>query len=111
MENILLGGILAFIITFYAIPIIMYIADQKNLYDVPDERKVHSHPISSLGGIGIFAGLILGLLISANTSAVSNTFQYVIAALLIVFFLGIKDDVLILTPMKKFLGQLMIAGL
>ena len=111
MENILLGGIFSFIITFYAIPIIMYIADQKNMYDMPDERKLHSHPISSLGGVGIFSGLILGLLIAANTSGVSSSFQYIIAALLIVFFLGVKDDVLILTPMKKFLGQLIIAGL
>ncbi len=111
MANILLGGMLSFILAFYAIPIIMYIAEKKELFDVPDERKIHSNPISSLGGVGIFAGLILGVLIAANTASVTTTFQYIIASLLIVFFVGIKDDILILLPMKKFIGQLIVAFL
>ena len=57
---------------------------------MPDERKIHSNPISSLGGVGIFAEFILGLLLSVNISGVENTFQYIIAALLAVFLLELK---------------------
>ena len=111
MENILLGGLISFVITFYAIPIVIYIADKKTLYYEPDERKIHFHPISSLGGVGIFSGFILGLLIAADISSVAGSVQFILAALMVVFFVGIKDDVLILLPMKKFIGQLIVAFL
>ena len=54
MLDVLLTASVSFIISFLAIPVILQIADQKKLYDVPDERKVHTHPVASLGGVGIF---------------------------------------------------------
>ena len=68
MGNILLSGIVAFIITFFVIPIVIKVAKLKKLYDVPDARKVHTTPIPSLGGIGIFIGFILSLLLFADGS-------------------------------------------
>ena len=59
MDKILLGTAIAFIITFTAIPIIIQVANSRQLFDHPDERKIHSSPIPSLGGLGIFAGFIL----------------------------------------------------
>ena len=64
MGNIIIGVIIAFIISFYAIPIIIQLADQVKLYDIPDERKVHKKPIPSLGGLGIFIGFMMGLLLT-----------------------------------------------
>lgn len=58
MLDILLASSVAFIITFLAIPVILQVAEQKKLYDVPDERKVHTRLIPSLGGVGIFAGFL-----------------------------------------------------
>ena len=49
MLDVLLTASVSFIITFLAIPVILQIAEQKKLYDVPDERKVHTHPVASLG--------------------------------------------------------------
>jgi len=54
MLDVLLTASVSFIISFLAIPVVLQIADQKKLYDVPDERKVHTHPVASLGGVGIF---------------------------------------------------------
>ena len=72
MENILLGGLISFVITFYAIPIVIYIADKKTLYDEPDERKIHFHPISSLGGVGGEGSYIneVGILVKKDSSKV-----------------------------------------
>ncbi|HRP31762.1 MAG TPA: MraY family glycosyltransferase [Agriterribacter sp.] len=108
MEVILLATILAFVITFTAIPVIINVSDIKKLYDVPNARKIHAKPIPSLGGLGIFAGFIISCLI---TISLSNTpgFQYYFAAALVIFFLGLKDDILILTPMKKIIGQMIAA--
>lgn len=107
-ETLLLGGLMAFCITFYAIPKVIKIANHKKLYDVPDDRKVHKQPIPSLGGVGIFAGFALSLLFFANIDPNSHI-QYYLLAFVVVFFFGIKDDIFGLTPQKKFFGQVLVA--
>ncbi|MGE5109106.1 MAG: glycosyltransferase family 4 protein [Sphingobacteriales bacterium] len=107
MDHILIGLSIAFIVTFYAIPVIIRVADIKKLYDEPDERKIHTSPIPSLGGLGIYAGFLLAILIAVPEQ--SSELQYYIAASFVIFFLGLKDDILVLSPLKKFLGQLLAA--
>ncbi len=113
MENILLGAVIAFVITFYAIPVIIQVSNMKKLFDLPGDRKIHATPVPSLGGLGIFAGFIMGLLLMVDLSdiAASSTFQYYLTSFMVVFFFGIKDDILILTPFKKLLGQLAVAAI
>lgn len=109
MDNIILSGALAFLITFFAIPVIIQVAREKKLFDEPDERKVHKMVIPTLGGLGIFAGFILATLLGAPLGTAE--LQYFAAAAIVVFFLGIKDDILILSAAKKFIGQLIAAGI
>ena len=108
MDNILLSGALAFLITFFSIPVIIEVAKDKKLFDEPDERKVHHTVIPTLGGLGIFAGFIIATLI--GVPPFNAVLQYFIAAIMVIFFLGIKDDILILSASKKFIGQLVAAS-
>ena len=109
MDKILLSYTFAFLITFFAIPIIIEVARRKKLFDEPDERKVHKMVIPTLGGLGIFGGFILATLIGSPVG--SNELQYFVAAAIVIFFLGIKDDILVLSVAKKFIGQLIAAGI
>lgn len=109
MDYVFLSTIIAFVITFAAIPIIIRVAELKNLLDIPDDRKIHSNPIASLGGIGIFGGFILSILITLPFG--NSEMQFILASFLIIFFLGLKDDIVVLTASKKFLGQLLAAGI
>lgn len=108
--NPLLTCSVAFIASFIAIPTIIRVADEKGLFDIPDARKLHTKPIASLGGVGIFIGFLLSLLLSVTLQQAPE-FQYFCAAAVLVFFLGIKDDILILSASKKFLGQLLAAAI
>ena len=110
MLDILLTASVAFIITFLAIPVILQVAEQKKLYDVPDERKVHTRLVASLGGVGIFAGFLLASLLSIQGNF-NPEFQYFFAAALVIFFLGLKDDIMILSATKKFIGQIIAASI
>ncbi|HPH86263.1 MAG TPA: MraY family glycosyltransferase [Ferruginibacter sp.] len=110
MDNILLSSALSFLITFFAIPVIIQVAKDKKLFDEPDERKVHKAVIPTLGGLGIFAGFIIATLMGVP-SGTSAELQYFAAAAIVIFFLGMKDDVLILSASKKFIGQLIAAGI
>ena len=110
MDNILLSAALSFIITFFAIPVVIQIAKDKKLFDEPDERKVHKTVIPTLGGLGIFAGFMVATLMGIP-AGVSPEFQYFMAAAIVIFFLGLKDDIMILSASKKFIGQLIAAGI
>jgi UDP-GlcNAc:undecaprenyl-phosphate GlcNAc-1-phosphate transferase len=103
--NIIIQSIfLAFIICYISIPVIIAIANVKKLYDEPSDRKVHVVPIPSLGGVGIVASVLItfSYFVSFN---LNPELQYLFAASLILFFIGLKDDLLVISPFKKFAGQ------
>lgn len=110
MGIIFVGTILAFVITLSAIPVIIKVSEIKKLYDLPNARKIHAGPISSLGGLGIFAGFIIACLTIIPIGK-DSSIQYYFAAALIIFFLGLKDDILVLTPLKKIIGQVIAASI
>jgi UDP-N-acetylmuramyl pentapeptide phosphotransferase/UDP-N-acetylglucosamine-1-phosphate transferase len=110
MLNVILTGSVSFIITFLAIPAIMRVADEKKLFDLPDQRKLHRNAIASLGGVGIFLGFFLASLLTIKGEA-RPEIQYCYASGMVVFFLGLKDDILVISALKKFLGQLAAAAI
>jgi UDP-N-acetylmuramyl pentapeptide phosphotransferase/UDP-N-acetylglucosamine-1-phosphate transferase len=111
MEQIIIGGIISFLITFYVIPVIIKVATAKKLYDEPDSsRKLHNKPIPAFGGLGMFVGLSLCLLLTIDFWNGAGEFQFYMATFLIIFFVGIKDDIVTLTAGKKFAAQLAVAA-
>jgi UDP-GlcNAc:undecaprenyl-phosphate GlcNAc-1-phosphate transferase len=110
MLDVLLTASVSFIVTFLAIPVVMQVAENKKLYDMPDERKVHTRLVASLGGVGIFGGFILASLLSIQ-GYLNPEFQYFFAAAVVIFFLGLKDDIMVLSATKKFAGQLIAASI
>lgn len=108
MFDVLLSIAISFTVTFLAIPAVINVAEMKKLFDMPDARKVHHVPITPLGGLGIFAGFIFGCLLTIHFGQYPDL-QYFIAAAFVIFFLGLKDDILIISPVKKFIGQVLAA--
>lgn len=105
----LLTFISSLIISLVSIPQIIEISAKKKLFDLPDnERKLHQRIVPNLGGIGIFFAYITttALFIQPVTFAQWN---YITAASLLLFLTGIMDDLVSLSPSKKFLAQFMAA--
>lgn len=111
MIEMLMGLLMAFGISFYALPAIINVSNERRLFDVPDDRKVHLNPIPSLGGLAIYAGFITSFLLTVAFTGSAYKFQYLIAGSLIIFFVGLKDDMLNISPFKKFLGQVLAAAI
>ncbi|MEM6725606.1 MAG: MraY family glycosyltransferase, partial [Bacteroidota bacterium] len=105
MNIIILSFVTAFLITFAVIPSIIHVAKVKRLMDKPGERSSHSDSIPTLGGIGIFAGVIFSITFWTPFQVFSEL-QYILCAFIIIFLIGAKDDILPLTPAKKFIGEL-----
>lgn len=110
MYNIFFSCGLAFLITYFSIPVIIEVAESKKLFDEPAARKVHKNVIPTLGGLGIFAGFTIATLMGVHP-ALAEGLQYFMAAFLIMFFIGMKDDILVISASKKFIGQLIAAGI
>ena len=108
MINIAFSCITAFIITFLAIPSIIKVAVIKNLFDEPGGRKAHKASVPTLGGLAIFAGVVFAFAFWSAGFNLQDT-QYIIAALIVMFFIGIKDDIVELPAMKKLYGQIVAA--
>ncbi len=101
---------LPFIITYISIPTILTVSHKLKLYERLNGRTSHNGNVPSLGGVAIFAGLVVtGSLLAPQASVYK--FQYILGALVILFFTGIKDDLLILDPRKKLLAQLLAIGI
>jgi UDP-GlcNAc:undecaprenyl-phosphate GlcNAc-1-phosphate transferase len=108
MYDIILAFITAFALTYYAIPSIIRIARIKHLFDEPGERRSHSVATPSLGGIGIFAGVIFSILLWTPFTIFSEL-QYILCAFVIIFLIGAKDDIDPISPYKKMWGELFAA--
>jgi UDP-GlcNAc:undecaprenyl-phosphate/decaprenyl-phosphate GlcNAc-1-phosphate transferase len=108
MNSVILGFITAFVLTYIVIPSIIRVAKQKKLFDAPNERSSHVQPTPSLGGIAIFAGAICGIILWTPFEAF-GVLQYILAAFVIMFLVGVKDDLMPLSPITKLVGQILCA--
>lgn len=108
MYPILLGFITAFLLTYAIIPIIIKVAKERRLYDHPNIRSSHEEPTPSLGGIGIFAGSVCGIVLWTPVGSF-GVLQYILAAFVLIFLIGILDDLLPISAGKKLGGQLLVA--
>lgn len=108
MYVVLLASLLSFVVSFVVMPVVIRTADARRLFDLPGARKVHFVPTPSLGGVGIFIAVCISVLTLVDF-LVAPELQYFSAALIIVFFLGLKDDLYLISPLQKFIGQCIAA--
>ncbi|MBO4244565.1 MAG: undecaprenyl/decaprenyl-phosphate alpha-N-acetylglucosaminyl 1-phosphate transferase [Bacteroidales bacterium] len=109
MELLKIAGslILSLIISLLTIPSIVRVAKSKRLCEKPHDRHIHHGSVPTLGGCAIFGAFLTTLFIFAGNSA--SFIPYFAAACIILFFTGIKDDILIIAPLTKLAGQIAAA--
>lgn len=98
----------ALVMVLFAIPSIMDVAHNKKLLDSPNGRTVHELSTPRLGGLAIFAGFISALTIFGK---LAFGVQELVAGTIIIFFIGLKDDIVTVSAFKKFFVQVLAAGI
>ena len=106
--NLVLSWMWALLVSLFAVPSIVYIAHLKNMLDTPNGRTVHQSLTPRLGGVAVFAGFMSALTIFAD---LSNGVQQLLAGCIVLFFVGLKDDLVSISVGKKFVGQLLASGI
>jgi UDP-GlcNAc:undecaprenyl-phosphate/decaprenyl-phosphate GlcNAc-1-phosphate transferase len=102
--SLIIAFIEAVLITWLFIPRIIYAVKELNLTDKPGMHKIHAKEIPTLGGIAIFGGFSIGYLLNVN--GYMQGVSYFAAAILMLFFIGLKDDLVNLTPWKKIVAEI-----
>jgi UDP-N-acetylmuramyl pentapeptide phosphotransferase/UDP-N-acetylglucosamine-1-phosphate transferase len=106
-----LAFFLAMVIVYFTIPPIIRVAKLKKLYDEPDgDRKLNTHVVPTLGGLAIFLGFVIAVVLSSYKMEFIEL-RYIVAALVIILFVGLKDDILYISPKSKLIGQLVTAAI
>ena len=105
--------VLAVFLSLRMFPVIIYLCQHKNLMDEPGTRKVHREQVPNLGGVGLFVAFVISLTALGCMAGLPGAGMSRLLALTcgvtILFFLGIKDDLIGLSPKKKFVGQVAAA--
>lgn len=109
MLNTTLIFLTSFIIVLFGIPSIITIAKLKGLYDSHNDRKLHTSKIPRLGGVAIFSAFTLSVCLWGDPQM--PRLQYLSAGLIVLFFSGLKDDIIMISPINKLIMQFFAAGL
>jgi len=110
MAILLAAAITAFVIAFLIVPVIIKYSLMKNLVDIPGRRKIHKKVTPSMGGIAIFFGFFIASLIWIDIPHWKEI-KFILVSLFVIFFIGVRDDLVPLSAKLKLIGQIMTSAL
>ncbi len=99
--------ITSFVITSVLLPFLIYFSHRQEIFDTPGGRKIHRLQTPSMGGIAIFLGLLLSLLIWIPVQY--EYINYLYGAISLIAMLGLRDDVTQVKALEKLPIQLIAA--
>ena len=112
----------AFLTTYLCVPLAKRLAYRVGAIDYPSKRRINTTPIPRLGGLAVFAGLCIALIVEIagvklldwppiliSHPSMNINYPLLSIAFLIIVATGAIDDVRSLSPKKKLLGQILAA--
>lgn len=99
-----------FALTYYLTPVVINVVKVRRLFEKRNERSSHSNMVPSFGGVSFFIVFVMALSFSEQFF-VSGRAYYMIPAALIIFMIGLKDDLTGVGPRNKIIGQLLATSL
>lgn len=101
--------VFSFLLVALLIPVVIRFSFLLGLYDEADgDRKDHGRNISRLGGLAIFAGLMASILLFTAIKT-DLDMVFALASFILMFMLGLNDDVCGTGPLLKISVQLVSA--
>jgi len=117
MHIYLLTFLVALSTTYFVTPIVRKFAFRVKALDHPDSRKVHAAPVPYLGGLAIYLGFLLAIVIAISFAkwggikiGIGNLLGILLGGTLLMG-VGIVDDIRGMTPMVKLFFQTIAAAI
>src|ERR1035437_5332263 len=108
----------SFFVVLLSTPALLRVAILKRLFDEPKEdRKIHKRVVPTIGGIIIFAATLFAFSLwfpydHPDVDLLKHwiqEFQFIVCSMIILFFVGIKDDIIGTAPIKKLAAHILVA--
>jgi len=107
LAYVLMALLLAMVVSFLMTPVVKTFAYKVGAIDVPkDDRRMHKVPIPRLGGLAIFIGFMVSILLFAD---ITSEMKSILMGAVIIVVLGVVDDIMALPAMLKFIVQIVAA--
>ncbi|MFC1842842.1 glycosyltransferase family 4 protein [Candidatus Dependentiae bacterium] len=104
LMKLLFALTLSFLFTIYLTPILRTLALRFKILDIPDGSvKIHKEPTPYLGGLAVYFGFITSL---AMTFPFQNKMFLFLIGSTLLLFIGLIDDLVVMSPHQKFFGQM-----
>ena len=103
IQHSYLIGLISFLLGLIAMPVVVRIAKQKGFVVRPNKRMSHTGEVPNIGGLNICFSFMLSYLLFEYNQMSQN--QFFLIGLFAIMAIGFIDDVLILTPTAKLLGE------
>jgi len=103
-------------VTFLVTPMVRALANRVGAVDIPDDRKVHSEPTPSMGGVAMYLAFAVALLVAYLLPDFRELFRSssepfgILGAATVLILVGIIDDIRGMSATTKLAGQLLAAG-
>lgn len=112
-ESHIIGAIISCLLGVFIVPLVISYSAKQGLIDKPNERKIHTQPISRLGGVAIWASTMLTFLFLVFLSyyPYGSSLSGILLGSSLMFFLGLIDDIYTLDAKFKLFIQVAIASL
>lgn len=109
----IMGTVIAYLIGVCLVPLVISFSKKEGLVDVPNERKIHTKPISRIGGVAIWASTMLTFLCLVFLSyyPYGSLLSGILLGSSLMFLLGLVDDIYNLNAKFKLFIQISIATL
>lgn len=111
--HLILALLTSFSVVLLATPALIKVAKIKHLVDEPGEaRKLHKNSTPTIGGVIIFSAFVFSCFLWFPSHLIEDgqlsEFMYLMASLILLFFVGVKDDIIGMSPMKKLMAHIMV---
>ena len=104
---VILALLVALVVSFLSTPVVKNFAYKVGAIDVPkDNRRMHKQPIPRLGGLAIFIGFMVSILLFVP---ITTEMKSILLGAVIIVVLGVVDDIMALPAMLKFVVQIVAA--
>ena len=107
----------AFVVSFACMPLLRRVAFRVGVVDRPDALRVHTRPTALLGGAGILAGFLAGMIVAWRMDAFADVFLTITPPLgvclgaIAIYIVGQLDDILDVSPPAKLAGMVLAGSI
>ncbi len=100
---------MALLFTALIYPLIVKMAVSRNMFDIPDERKLQARPVPVMGGLAVFFGIVVG---AGVTSVFFNSYALFtcVITLTVMMYVGMLDDMVGLSPLLRLVVELFLVA-